>query len=482
MEDYKMKRSSLFIILSFLLLAGNAFGTQYWSELEIQKSEELESPGIKSLSPKTGELFGETSVGYDYLLQYGKVAHFLSTLQVDSIGHPEYGGMREAEHMPEIVETDNTAEAIWIWSHYYELTGDTTYLPNIQKAWQYVMNYPAYNEEGGGGSHGYYRIYNCGWAMASEMKYRNVFGDTTYKWYGDSCASYTVLNPLNIYYLNLYGLVQAWAAGNLYLFGVEQNDTTFQNSAINYGAEIKNWIEINPYRLAYENWAMAGGAAMWGILNSYFPAHPEETKGWLETFAPYLETYVPGGSFQNAWNGWYALGHYAVWEELASPLHKKNHKALTDTLIADDEDGDGGIPANRDEPDDHDQSWVTSYLGFMGINSLLQSADLALCPDTVSVPQEGELGFTITIANNRDTTQTLWVLTEVTMPNGEPYPGNPVLGPKKIVLQPNRILQKHVVHPVPPNAPLGTYTYTAKIGQPPSNLIDSDSFFFTMRE
>jgi hypothetical protein len=81
-----------------------------------------------------------------------------------------------------------------------------------------------------------------------------------------------------------------------------------------------------------------------------------------------METYATTGAFTNAWNGWYALGHYALWSEIAYEPARDRSLALSDTMIAEDGDGDGGIPARPADTDTMDQTWVTSYLAFMGLD------------------------------------------------------------------------------------------------------------------
>jgi photosystem II stability/assembly factor-like uncharacterized protein len=103
-------------------------------------------------------------------------------------------------------------------------------------------------------------------------------------------------------------------------------------------------------------------------------------------------------------------------------------------------------------------------------------------PDEDQVPRGGTLGLTGSVINCSSESQTVYGLTEVTLPNGNPYPGNPVVGPREIVVPPNETVSIHLTHQVPLGAPLGTYTYTGKIGTPPSTLIDRDSFRFKVVE
>jgi hypothetical protein len=239
------------------------------------------------------------------------------------------------------------------------------------------MNYPAYLEEGGDTEiYGYYRMYNCGWAVRAELKFRDVYGDDTYKDYSDSCASYlrhhTLIRPGPGFFGYVNPPVLAWAMGNLYYAGVHENNAEWRAAAVQQTQEkVKVWVEEEPTLLADETWAMAGGATMWGLLNSFFCAYPESIDVWLPAYKDYMDAWATPGEHQNAWNGWYALGHWATGEALDDPFHFNVHLTLTDYLIAEDADEDGGIPTRPEDSDDMDQTWVSNYLAFMGCAPLL---------------------------------------------------------------------------------------------------------------
>jgi hypothetical protein len=308
---------------------------------------------------------------------YAMMSHFISLWQVDDPEDPQFGGMREGEHLPDIIQTDNTSESIWVWTRYYELTGDNQYYQNILDAFTYSLNYPAYLEEGGGSeNYGYYRMYNCGWAVRAERKYREVYGDMTYASYGDSCGNYIRDHTLNRFgnpfndYVN--PPVLSWALGNLYWVGMRAANWEWISHAINESeGKVKAWVEEEPELLANETWAMSGGATMWGLLESYFDWNPDEAAAWLATYKDEMDTYSSPGDFQNAWNGWYALGHRVTGTTLHDPYHLGLHMSLTDFLISEDGDGDGGIPARPQDTDEQDQTWVTNYLSFMCVSDIL---------------------------------------------------------------------------------------------------------------
>ena len=369
------------VILSLPLTPGRATATPYWTTADYEAARaagDASAPrGPLALAP----IPREPATHVDYVAAYGAAAAFVASLQVSS--GPEFGGIREGEHLPNIIQTDNTSESIWLWTRYYQLTGDTTYNQNIRDSFTYSRNFPAYNEEGGSlPASGYYRMYNCGWATFAEWFYRSVTGDTTQKVYGDSCADYIVTRNLNRqgtpFEQQVNPPVLAWAAGNLWTVANAQGNVAWRDAAEARGLKVKGWVEGEPTLLSEETWAMSGGASMWGILNSWFRENPESTAIWTNERKDSMDAYaLPLGGFTNAWNGWYALGHHAVWEAILYDAARLRALAIVDTLVAEDGDVDGGIPARPEDADTMDQSWVTSYLAFMGLDPWIQATGVA---------------------------------------------------------------------------------------------------------
>jgi hypothetical protein len=122
------------------------------------------------------------------------------------------------------------------------------------------------------------------------------------------------------------------------------------------------------------------------------------------------------------------------------------------------------------------------YIDDVKVGAPLPDVTVTLEPDATVIPRGSKLGFTATVTNNTQDTQGFNFWTEVILPNGKPYPKNPVIGPMWVTLAPGEEKSKHVSHKIPGSAPLGTYTYIAKIGTYPEPLIDSDSFTFTVVE
>lgn len=359
------------LVPAFLLVAlfaAGAAATPYWTaEDEARSPAEAFAPRRPAMPPVDG---------YDYPAEFVRTANFLGTLQVENVLDPEFGGEQEAEHLLTIVQSDNTSEVVWVWSTLASAYGVDSLLYRAADAWTYLGNFPAYNEEGG--SHpdsGYYRVYNCGWALRAEMAWRHATGDSSKRAYGDSCAAYLMANPLRLhagppsgFYGRLNGAVEAWAMGNLYDYGLDVGNPAYLAAAAATADSIRSWVEEDSTRLRQTVWAMSGGATMWGLVRSYFAAHPAEAGPWLARFAPMLATTVGGGQFANAWNGWNALGHWAVYEATGSAAELALHQAVTDSLLVKDTDGDGGIPARYVDTSAQDQSWVSSYLAFMGLD------------------------------------------------------------------------------------------------------------------
>ncbi len=410
---------SSLLVGAALLPASTARATPYWDPVEVELRQQSQGDRTDHPHPdheyllQNGALLRENPT---YAEMLGMIADFLVLWQVDNPGHPDHGGEREGEHLPNIIQTDNTSETIWVLTRYYELTGDDQYHANIDAAWEYCMNHPAYLEEGGGSeNYGYYRIYNCGWAVRAEIQYREIYGDATYKDYGDSCGNYLVNQTLahfgSPFYDNVNTHVLSWALGNLYFAGVhESNQAWIDHAEQEAGDKIKVWIEADPTLLADETWAMSGGASMWGLLESYFRAHPEEIATWVPLYKDEMDDVASAGDFTNAWNGWYALGHRATGLAVGDPDQLALHIALTDYLISEDGDADGGIPARPEDTDDQDQTWVTNYLAFMGISDILGPTSAVLIPGTNTGPAARLYG-----APNPFTTSTRIVL-DLTQP------------------------------------------------------------------
>ncbi len=365
-------------IALWIVVSPTAYATPYWSEADYQRSQAnhraIGAGEPVQLSPLTVDQ-------YALLYEYVQICGFLASMQEDNPLDPDFGGMHEGE-TPElwaIVETDNTQEAIRVWSAYGLLSGDPeTYRENISAAWAYTMNYPAYSEEGTDSD--YYRVHNCGWALVAESRYRQVYGDSSYLWYADSCAAYIETHRLAYtgvpsFYTTLHPLVEGWAAGTLYDYGIERGDLEAATHALEVGTDVQDWIAENPNRLSNnEAWAMSGGTALWGVCRSVFAADPIAGQNWLPAYLPYMDTYAGYGQWNNSWNVWYAHAYHASAAVLEDSLYTGFAFALVDTLLDADTDNDGGIMATSTDPPTMDQSWVSCYLDYMGLEALINQS------------------------------------------------------------------------------------------------------------
>jgi hypothetical protein len=396
-----------------LALASLASATEYWTPDRIAASRGQHPSAFLSRS-------SPPAFGGDYDTHLAQEAAFVASLQVLDPTKPDYGGVNEGEHLKggSYVQTDNTTESIWVWTRHYELTHDATYLPNIAAAWTYVMNFPATSEEGGDGPFGYYRVYNCGWALVAEPLYRRVFGDVTYASYARECADFLIANDLDIAAAPYLAFSQAWGAACLFLYGKGEGSGSDMAVAMAKGQSLKTLVEQHPLLLSSEDWALSGGTAFHGILTAAFGDDGAARKAWALAYQPLLDPSVASGSYNNAWNNWYALAQHAAYEAAASLSFHDNFRSLADTLIADDTDNDGGIPASTSDTSQQDQSWVSNYLSYMGADELRRDLDLSLAPDASQVTAGQDLPFSFALASHEPATTVTYLVAWLDHPGG----------------------------------------------------------------
>lgn len=380
------KRNFALTLVGAFAAATAALATEFWT------AEELARPFGPPLVPRLG--YGARAEQYDAEQVFGKACGFIEYWQVKDPNDPNYGGIREGEDLPTVIQTDNTQESVWVWSRWRELTGNRKYDDAVGRSWVYINKNPAWNEEGWANpAEKYYRVYNCGWGMRAEMMYRRATGDASHKNYGLTCARFVVENPIdikNMSYLNNY-LCTAWAVGNLYEYAEDVGDAGLKAKALSLASEVKSLAEEAPgWRLGYHAWAMSGGATVWGLHNSYFKEHPDEEKLWMTSYGPYLPTLVPPGvgTWDNAWNAWYMLSHYTCYHATGDESYWFKFDGIAANLVAQDTDGDGGIPPSQAWGDDRDQTWVTSYMCMMGMDRIIR--DLSV-KNFVAVAEPGTI-------------------------------------------------------------------------------------------
>jgi hypothetical protein len=367
-----------------------ALGAREWSAEELDRFERNYVPSDIAIPESL--IHGPRR--YNYLRRIRMMCDFVASYQVSDSANPQFGGIIESEHQPGIIETDNTQEAIWVWSRWYELTGRDDYAVNIRRAWLYVANYPAYWEHNGNPSSIWYAVWNCGLAFMAESRYRAVYGDTTYRQYADSCRGFYLRNPLSqSTVLNIF--VTSQSSGMAYPYAVETGDQELRDTALARGARVQDWIEADArLRLGSANWAMSGGTAMWGICNTVCREDTVAGRQWVQIYSDSLPGFYPTGTWNCSHNIWLANAYRSAAEVLTGftldapgPTPDESgtmrdassvvrtasdcwlmHHYLVDTLLTKDTDLDGGIPATWTDPDYQDQTWISTYMDFMGMD------------------------------------------------------------------------------------------------------------------
>ncbi|MDP8207613.1 MAG: T9SS type A sorting domain-containing protein [Candidatus Electryonea clarkiae] len=383
-------------IILLIICANIVQATPYIDPLILQQQLEerirTQPPGPNRLERAPGELDE-----YDYYYEWEQVLDWLPDMQVAQQG-VNFGGMREGEQQMNIIQTDNTQEALRDWCRYGILTGDTTtYRENIADAWEYCLEWPAWEEEGGGNPN-YYRVHNAGWGCVATMEYVRTYGDSTFLWYGDECADY-----LDTYRLNVNGggtnpLSAGSGAGMLYHYGVWRNNQDWIDAAQEIAEDVRDWIEANPDRLNnYENWAMCGGTAMWGVVTALYLDDPEAGAEWIPEMAEEMDTYAGTGNWNNSWTIWYGHAWNAIHRVLGDEESLMNVIECADNLLEqDDIDDDGGVPATEDQYL-NDQAWTSAYICWYALE-LLIDVDTDVRPQSLISPTEDDtiyIGFPV---------------------------------------------------------------------------------------
>ena len=354
------------LIMGGLILCGSL-----WATAPMREGSYPRTPRV---SPLAQDTMNPLKLRFNYLYEFAQIAQFCAEWQLDEADSADHGGMIEAETGPlrPVIQTDNTLEAIWVWARYGEFTGDTArFRENIDKAWFYCNNFPAWQEEGEPGAH-YYRNHNCAWGVAAEQRYRAVYADDAYRWYADSCAEFMKFHPMNIWNM-VNRFVTGWCAGWLYSYGVEREDGEARDSACSFADSLLSFIEPQiEARLGDERWAMSAGTMVWGICNSAFQRDSLRGKELIEANGPYLDTFQTWYandyfSWDNAWNVGFANGHGAMYDISHDPTYARHHRWLTHKLLSYDTDSDGGIMATTQDADTTDMTWVSLYLCIMAV-------------------------------------------------------------------------------------------------------------------
>ena len=110
---------------------------------------------------------------------------------------------------------------------------------------------------------------------------------------------------------------------------------------------------------------------------------------------------------------------------------------------------------------------------------------IELTPDTLKVVKGDKLGFQAAISNNTKVKQNLHFWGELLDPEGNPYGGGPVIGPKLKKIPANKTVVRHITMEIPGDPILGEYTFTLKADtvepkSPYLDFIENDSFEFEL--
>lgn len=320
----------------------------------------------------------------DIIGQFRQTCEFLNGMQEHDTASTDLGGLHEGEgeQLWNIVESDNTHEALRVWCEYGLYFNDPDrYRRNVEEAWIYLERNPAWLE-GENGS--YYALHNCGWGLVAETGNSRLYGDG-HRAYGRRCAetiATTTPQITNQMQDALMPLVAGWAAGTLYQYGLYVGEQSYCDSALRIARQVKSWIDFDPNRLNNnEIWALCGGTAMWGVLNSLGYADSANTANWAIQRLTRMDLLAGRGQWNNSWNVWYAHAWLAAFDRIGEDSLRTNAKVIIDSLVAQDHDDDGGVPATIGDPSNRDQSWVSAYTSWMGLRNffeLLPQIDLAV--------------------------------------------------------------------------------------------------------
>jgi len=308
----------------------------------------------------------------DIIGQFRQTCIFLDSMQEHNAEDASFGGLHEGEGdaLWAIVESDNTQEAIRVWCEYGLYFNDPDrFSQNIEDAFTYLDSFPAWQESPPGEMYG---IHNSGWGLIAVMAYQGLYGDSRND-YGRQCAELIIDSTPEIAVDNedrLMPLVVGFGAGTLYLYGEAENNQEYKDAASRIATQVKNWIDHEPTRLHNnEVWALSGGTAFWGVVNSLGRADSSEIADWVFERSEQMDVFAGGGQWNNSWNIWYAHAWLSSFNLTGQGQFLENSITIVDSLVAQDGDDDGGIPATIGDPDNRDQAWVSAYTAWMGLRA-----------------------------------------------------------------------------------------------------------------
>ena len=150
----------------------------------------------------------------------------------------------------------------------------------------------------------------------------------------------------------------------------------------------------------------------------------------------------------------------------------------------------GDVLVSFPSPDDspHVLAYDGHYLWVViggGANMLYQiepgnkTVSIALSPESTTVAAGGELIVGGSLLNHTGSPQTFDFHVDIYLPNGNPYPGNPLVGPVTLTIPPGGSVGGNLTHSIPNGAPPWDYLYQAVIIQN-EEVVDVTNFNFTV--
>ncbi len=380
------------VIAIIIIAAGSLVATPFWdAETHREAREKIEALQSRASARPMEMDEWRTHPRFSYPHEVLEMAHFWRTWQLLDPDSAEHGGIIEAESgdLRDVIQTDNTQEVVWDWAFYVAHSGDSSFIEDIDSAWVYLRNFPAYNEELAEitptFTSYYYRVWNSALGLLLDMGLRDMIGDSSHVGYADSCARVVMFNKLSMdtpwpEIDGLHALVNAFAAGALYQWSLDCTCIEYGDSAMSIAYAVQEWIDRDTAaHMDYVDWAMSSGTIVWGMMNSRFSAMPESLDSWLAAYGPYLPDRAPIPDdydplvWDNSWNIWYANGFRALWNATGDSSYYRKYREILDELLVQDTDGDGGIPVSILGPSDEDMTWISAYLVLYAMDWVIDS-------------------------------------------------------------------------------------------------------------
>jgi hypothetical protein len=129
------------------------------------------------------------------------------------------------------------------------------------------------------------------------------------------------------------------------------------------------------------------------------------------------------------------------------------------------------------------ENYLTSYAAGAGCNSIEfwlepSAVSVSLDPAKISLKPGANLDVSVTIKNHLNESAGFYALVNLYLPDGEPYKGNPVSGPRWIELKAEETVNAVMIHKIPSKTPQGRYTYKIFLTKNTGMIISRDFFVF----